>query len=195
MQQGQLSCRGAAIFHGVQGESASGERCRLLSLSDGSNQSFHWQTESSTGRTAADAKFVLNRIKKNISRAQKDAYPYLREAEVLLLTLLEAGSGKLLTSRNHVLHWIKVMNRKSITPHLFYSIPIKFIINISGGFPKYHLILNTRVKIMELFKKRLKHKLQSSAQDESLDKLMMPNKCGQSSPSASESSVSWVCHI
>lgn len=82
------------------------------------------------------------------------------------------------------------MNRKSITPHLFYSIPIKFIINISGGFPKYHLILNTRVKIMELFKKRLKHKLQSSAQDESLDKLMMPNKCGQLFPSASESSVS-----
>lgn len=85
------------------------------------------------------------------------------------------------------------MNRKSITPHLFYSIPIKFIINISGGFPKYHLILNTVntcVKIMELFKKRLKHKLQSSAQDESLDKLMMPNKCGQLFPSASESSVS-----
>lgn len=64
---------------------------RFLSYSDGSNQSLYYQTDSSTRRTAANAKISPQQKKRSFFSPELSIHIFKRgrTAEVLLLTLLK----------------------------------------------------------------------------------------------------------
>lgn len=127
---------GELAFSSVQnGERALGKKMKVFVLQR-QEQSFHWHTDSSDGRTAVNAKSVLNKRKKSLWGKKLCIHTFNRGKS--FATLIEKRSKPFFCSGNHIhhLYQIKTMKKKAITTHLPYSSPINFLLNISSSFPK-----------------------------------------------------------